>query len=175
MIIVQKSDFVGQYQLPRSIALDPILQSYIDREEKNTLYRLLGKELADLLIANIDPATHLPTAQRFLNIYNTFFLENDGCYYYDSRGLKDLLLIQIYSAYLAEEQVTVSQSGTVTGAVENGSVTSSINALRKGEQKWNQSGMETWNAIYWYCKDKYPDIYPEFKGVREKARYTSII
>lgn len=141
------------------------------------MYRLLGKELADILIANLDSTTHAPTTSRLVNIFSPFYLENDGCsgYYYDSHGIKDLLLTQIYSAYLAEEQVVVSQSGVVSQATENGSVSSPSNALRKGEQKWNQGGLETWTAIQWYCKDKYPDVYPEYAGVQEKARYTSII
>jgi len=53
MILVKISDFVGQYALALSNGTNPVLQSYIDREEKQTLYKLLGKELADLLITYI--------------------------------------------------------------------------------------------------------------------------
>jgi hypothetical protein len=53
MIIVKVTDFIGQYALAQSIAINPVIQSYIDREEKKLLYKLLGKELADLLIAYV--------------------------------------------------------------------------------------------------------------------------
>ncbi len=53
MILVKPSDFIGQYQLAKSISDSVLLQSYIDREEKKTIYKLLGKTLSDLLIAYI--------------------------------------------------------------------------------------------------------------------------
>lgn len=239
MILVSPSSFVGQYKLARSNADDVIIQSYIDREETKTLYRLLGKELADLLIANIaltkttttsgllvvgvsykintyvagDDFTNVggvntsgtyfvatgttPTTwtnlssltsnkvERYDNILNPFYLDDESwCGWWEdwyslhpaqSHGILDLLLIQIYSEYLAGEQIINSQSGVISQSVENGTVQSPIQAFRKGEQKWNNAGLDTWYAIHWYCKYKYPLIYPEFKGVMEQPRYSSFL
>lgn len=240
MILVATTDFIGTYSLASSNALDPILQSYIDREEKPMLYKLLGKELADLLISNIqaikteltvgplvigtsylisdyvagddfinvgatsnasgvyfvatgDTPTDYSNAstlisnrvERYDNILNPFYLENDsnddwffgdGCIkFYQSFGIKDILLIQIYYAYLAEEQAQASQSGVVSQAIENGSVLSLRNALRKGETKWNTDGMTSFEAIRWYCKTKNKTIYPEYKGIVPQVRYSGLL
>ena len=93
----------------------------------------------------------------------------------NSHGIKNLLTIQIYYSYLFGEQVIHSQSGVASQSVENGKIQSPQNALRKGEQKWNEGGLDTWYAIHWFCKYKYPEIYPEFKGIMEIARSSSII
>lgn len=235
MILIQPSDFTGQYGLASSdsIAGDPVIQSYIDAQEKRTLYKLLGKELADLLIAYIatgitvgplviglqyvivdynpgdnfinvgasanktgivftatgtTPTTYTKgstlrvVVQRYEDLINPFYLEGESigeCFcrehFYDSLGIKDLLLIQVYYEYLYQEQIITSQSGVISQATENGAVQPPSNALRKGEMKWNVSGLDTWWAIRWFCKYKYPDIYTEYKGVNERVRSSSIL
>lgn len=239
MILVSVDNFVGQYMLAQSNADNIIIQSYIDREEKKTLYKLLGKELADLLITYI--ASTKPTAtsgllvvdqyyeitdyeagddftnvgavtnatgerfiatgttpttwtnsselttlvKRYEDILLPFYIEIDVFMnwidnycppkFAESHGIMDLLLIQIYYSYLSEEQIINSQSGVMGQVTENGAVQSNQNAFRKGEQKWNNGGLDTWYAIYWFCKWKYPDIYPEFKGIIEQPRYSAIL
>ncbi len=231
MILVQVEDFIGQYKLAQSQGDDVVIQSYIDREEKKTLYKLLGKTLADLLIAYIasdkeeltvgplvvgqyyeitdfntgDDFTNVgassnetgikftatgttPTVwtnssvleeqtKRFEDILNPFYLEsgNTPCKHYESNGIKDLLLIQIYYAYLSENQLIHSQSGVVSQTAENNTVQSPAQAFRMGEQKWNAGGLDTWYAIRWFCKCQYPDVYPDYNGIREDARYSSLM
>lgn len=239
MILVTPEDFKTQYSLAQSNAGEDVLQSYIDSlvsGETITLRKLLGKELADLLIAYIatgftsgalvaateyvivdykdgDDFTNVgatanetgqfftatgttPTnytqgstlrvvVQRYEDLINPFYIEVDcSCMWWrnyfeqliaNSHGLKDLLTIQIYYSYLFGEQVNHSQSGVAIQSVENGKVSTPMNAVRKGEQKWNTAGLDTWYAVYWFCKFKYPDIYPEFKGVMEYARSTSFL
>lgn len=238
MILVETTDFIGQYALANGNADTPVIQSYIDREEQKTIYRLLGKTLGYLVIAYIQStkptatsgvlvtgnyyeitdynaeddftnvgATSNATGQRFLatgttpttwtngstittlvkryeDIIEPFFIDDDTAECWcgdswqkvnDSHGLMDLLLIQIYYCYLSEEQLITSQSGVVSQAIENGNVQAASNAYRKGEQKWNKGGLDTWYAIRWFCKVKYPDIYPEYMGQNESARYSSLI
>lgn len=231
-ITVIPGDFIGQYKLAKSTSDTPIIQSFITREWKKTLYKLLGKELADLLIAYNavaqtsqasgalvigtsyyittyvagDDFTNVggtntagtyfiatgttPTSwasgsslinktERYENIINPFYLESLTGFvnspYYDSNGIKDLLLIQVYYCYLSENQIQDSQSGVVGAAVENGSVQSITNAFRMGEIKWNEAGLSTYWAIQWYCSTKYPAIYPEFAGVRQCARNSAFL
>lgn len=52
MILVQISDFVGEYQLATGLD-DSIYQAIIDKREKNNIQRLLGPDLSLLLIAYI--------------------------------------------------------------------------------------------------------------------------
>lgn len=235
MILVSKSQFVGQYAIQQTHADGPILQSYIDREEKSAIYKLLGRELGDLLVAYISAKTSITTGPliidqyytittlvagddftnvgapsntagitfkatgttpttysngsrltlvtpRYEAILNPFYLDNDtgrwfyGCFdsYYQSTGLLDLLLLQIYYCFVSEEQVLLSQSGAAIQSAESATVQSPQNALRKVEQKWNVAGVKTWKAIQWICtKDN--DVYPEFKGIREGVRYSSVM
>lgn len=234
MIFVKQSDFIGQYKLAQNISDADILQTFIDREEIKTLYKLLGKELADLLISyqqtppitagslvignkyqitiykpgddfvndggqnitgNIFIATGTHPANwsngsslkliidRYQNLIDPFYLLSDGFFpwnegyrcdgnYYSSNGVKDLLLIQIFYCYLFETQIRHSQSGAISQSSENSNVQSVANALRIGEMKWNNAGLDTWMAINWYCKFNQSAIYPEFKGIIEKARYS---
>ena len=231
-ISIVKNDFVGQYQLPRTTATDPVLQSYIDREYTKTLYKLLGKELADLLIAynaitqtaqtvgplvigteyyittyvagddftnvggtNVSGTYFVATGttpttwtnasslinktERYENLINPFYLESNLNYvggpYYDSTGIKDLLLICIYYAYISEVQMRITQSGVSFSQGENSSVQSGGNAYRLGEQKFNNAGLSTWLAIRWYCLSKYPTIYPEYAGINERSRYSGLM
>lgn len=232
-ITVLPADFIGQYKIAKSINDTAILQSFIAREWTRTLYRLLGKQLADLLITynnltlttatsgllvvgqfytiteyiagddftNIGATSNAtgqtftatgttPAAwtnsstvtnrvERYDNIINPFYMESlttfCGSPYYDSTGIKDLLMIQIYSAYLAESQVRDSQSGAVGQSAENANVQSVAQAYRMGEQKWNTTGLSTWWAIRWYCQRKYPTVYPEYAGVNEHARSAGVL
>lgn len=240
MILVQPSDFIGQYQLAQSVSDAPLLLSYTNREEKKTIYRLLGKELSDLLITYIaipkvsltsgvlvigqsykiidynasDDFTNVggtnvtdnifiatgttPTTwtnsssliiwvDRYETLLNPFYEEDDSFFnwfynecglrtnVHDSHGLKDLLLINIYYWYVSETQARHSQSGVMANQSENANVQSYVNANRMGESKWNNSGLDTWYAIRWLCLIKSPTIYPEYKGLSEKSRYSSII
>ncbi len=237
MILVQVTDFIGPYALANAAATNGILQAYIDEQEKKTLYHLLGKELADLLITYIasfitagplvigteyviaeykagDDFTNVgatsnatgtvftatgtaptvytkgsklrATVARYETLLNPFYLETSDTdssdFYYvcetkfhESFGIHELLKIQIYYTYLSQEQILPSQSGVVSQSVENGNVQSPQQAFRMGERKWNTRGLDTWEAIYWLCKYKYPLTYPEWKGRTEKPRYSAII
>lgn len=239
MILVQLSDFTadtaGVYSLASSNGLDDIIQAYIDREEKPTLYKLLGKPLADLLINYIaltktdqtvgplvvgtsyyigsyvagDDFTNVggtntqgtyfiatgttPSVwtnasslvsnrvQRYDDILDPFYIEGDNGFtqcqdqFFESYGIKDILLIQIYYQFISKEQTFSSQSGIATNSVENGTVATARQAQRKGEIKWNTDGVKSWDAIRYFCKDKYPSVYPEFNGVILRVKYSSII
>jgi len=241
MILVNIAKFIGRYKLAQSTADNIVIQSYIDSVETGetiTLYKLLGKELADLLIAyiasvkptqtigplvvdtyyeittyvagddftNVGAASNavgtrfvatgtLPTdytnasvlttlVKRYEDIILPFYLEADVATewwedetqlrYATSKGLLDLLLIVIYYAYISEEQMISSQSGIASQTAENSSVQSPANAIRKAEVKWNTGGLDTWYAIHWFCKYKYPEIYPEFKGIIERTKFSPL-
>lgn len=233
-ISVTASDFVGQYQLARTTASDVILNSYITREYTKTLYKLLGKELADLLIAynaltqttttsgllvvgvsyyitdfntgddftNVGASSNAtgvyfvatgttPTTwtnlsslksnmvERYENIVNSFYITDDVYFWnnvaHESTGIKDLLLMSIYYAYVSETQLKQTQSGVSFSDSENSVVQSGANAYRLAEQKWNNAGLTTWWAIRWYCLIKYPSTYPEYAGICERTRYSGLM
>jgi len=57
MIIVQKSDFTGTFELARSTKTDTVLQDFIDKNEKKYIQLIFGVELGNLLIADLVPST----------------------------------------------------------------------------------------------------------------------
>lgn len=237
MILVKPSDFSqpSVYQLAQSASDAPLLQSYIDRYEKQTIYHLLGKELAYLLIAyiqsvkptqtigplvvgnyyqittyiagddfsnvggsNIQGSYFIATGDtptvwngsllttcvlRYENILNPFYDQCENYFWYgyhgrsnvyESLGLKELLIINIFYWYVSQTQVRHSQSGIQIPQSENSSVGSPADAMRYGETKWNVEGLDTYTAIQYLCKIKSPDIYPEYSGIKEKVRYSSL-
>lgn len=116
---------------------------------------------------------------RYDNIIAPFYVESltgsCGEPYYDSAGIKNLLIIIIYYYFIFETQNRHTQNGVTNQSTENGTVLSVPSSMRLGEMKWNTEGLTTWTAIRWYCYTKYYSLYPEYNGVQEKAKYTSII
>lgn len=248
-ILVTPADFLpGQFQLAKDNKDAALLQSYIDREEKKTIYRLLGSTLGDLLIANIqaikttatsglltigtsyyisaynagDDFTNVgginiagsyfvatgttPTVwsnssslisnrvKRYDDILNPFFFSDNisngfnfdfysNWNYYNcnrnqfmqSFGLKDMLLCDIYYFYVSETQARHGQSGVTSTSAENAEVQSFANAMRFGENKWNNGGLDTWFAIQWLCRVKNISDYPDYTGTRPVVRYSSVL
>ncbi len=163
MLILQLSDFENFHQLARSTATDAVLQAYIDKYEVQYIYRILGKHLGHNYISNIDPTTHLPTSQRFKDIYNEIYVQDDKCgRLWISPGMKSTLLSLVFYDYVFKTQAKHSQTGVVLNQIEVSTLASNSDFA---EAKWNEAldGIET---IQWYCKDYQPALYPEFKGIR---------
>ena len=157
MIILQTTDFTGRYELAKAIATNPILQDIIDRFERITLYNLLGKELADLLIADL--SNGVPQSTRFLTIYNAIYDDTDGAVY-QSQGIKDILKAVVFYEYTKETLAKTSQSGVAVQVTENGTILSPLAAIRKGERLRNDA-IESWETIQWYCEQN-GTTYPEY-------------
>lgn len=239
-ILLTPDDFVdNEYALATSIATKKVLQSYIDKYERVTLYKLLGQQLADLFILNCQAAktvlsagplvigtsyyinnfipgddfTNVGAASNASGVYfvatgttpavwttselianrvkryddilnpfylqatssNSFFLLEECPVYLNSHGIKNMLQIVVYYYYLAKEQLQSSQSGVALEAVENGTVQSPQNAARKGAQKWNTDGLDTWYAVRWVCKYQFTSVYPEYAGIQEQVKTSGIL
>ena len=189
MILVQLSDFTGQYQLPRTNQSDAIFQSYIDREETLTIYKLLGQVLGDLIIAYL-AANKTPSVIRYDNILNSFYIQNTTAFgsqfyarqttnqeppFYVSTGLKDLLINDIFYYYITETMgLKVTQAGIANAQVDTLNSVGASNTYRFAEQKWNKSGYDTWLAIWWRCFVYENSIYPEFQGILPIVKYGSL-
>lgn len=184
MIIVQLNDFVAEFQLPRTTATDVVLQGYIDRWELETIMKLLGVELGNLFIADL--VNGVPQTARFVTIYNPFQIQQqqgvisiDGycnCYQpiWISQGIKFILLSVIYFKYIAKTQVKASQGGATKNET---SVSMSLNprdALRFGEQKYNQA-LDSIYSVQYYCRCYKKPTYPEFQGIPFVTQYRSYI
>lgn len=173
MLIVSKNDFTGFFELPRTTASDPELQSYIDSYEKKTIYELLGVELGELFIADI--VNGVPIDARFIAIFNSFALQDNSCgKIYSSAGIKSILLAVIYYHYVLETQTNVSQSGAMTSESETGSTGNNHTAARKAEIKFNWM-LHSVEAVQYKCSRESKADYPEYKGQKFKPQYSALL
>jgi len=154
MSIVVNTDFTGEYNISKN-CYDQI-DFYIEKYEKKYLLKLLGAELYDLFIADLtvsDP--QVPQTQRFLDIFNSFNIDESSCVV-TSEGIRKMLTQLIYFHYVRENQVINTAGGTVSNSVELG-----LPASFKGNivQAFNE-GVDNSHSIQWFICDK-SDIYPE--------------
>jgi len=179
MIILQISDFAdGIYKLSTSDNGD-LLQAYIDRYERQNIYKLLGITLGDLFIADLSAGT--PQAAKYTKIYNQLFIPKPSQYYqYNtgktgcSFGMKEIMKAIIYYYYVSENQVSHHQAGVATNGTEANSLVSPIVAQQQGERKRNAM-IESWEVIQWYCKQIAPTDYPDFDGETMEVYYAASI
>lgn len=149
-ILITKSDFVGKYELAKSIndGIDTVLLQY----EEIYLIDLLGFELAQLFISDL--VNHIPVTDRFLTIFNQL---NDE--YVRSRGVKQMMLGLIYFEYQRVNQNKSTNVGQVVNNTEVSSRASNVNWF----QKYNESINDFRNIQRYIVKNK--DVYPEYLGV----------
>lgn len=158
--ITKIADYIGRYQVAKDSYSKQVLQQYIDENESKLIYQLLGTELGALFIADLD-VNGVPQTQRFIDIYNSFALEDD-CKQYISDGLKDYLLGLIYFDYVRNTNTYNSQLGNKSSLTENSEYAG--NLIHDLSQRYNK-GIATGKNIQWYCDCHLPEDYPEFKGV----------
>lgn len=162
-ILINKSDFVGDYALVKSNSDD--INLFIEKYEKEILMQLLGSDLLVLFQADLDD--QVPQDQIYLDIYNPFIKEIGG-WKVESAGMKDMCLNYVYFYYLRKLKIKASMSGPVVNENEN-SVQSSqmflINAYN--------ASIRTFKHIQYYIAYNKTEVYPTFAGVCKE--YASIL
>ena len=97
---VTSSEFNNKFELSVGMYSDDKIQAYIDRYEESYLVQLLGVELYNLFIADLD-VSNVPQASRFVKIFNPFN-EQVAFSLMMSKGIKDMLMGFIYFEYLKD-------------------------------------------------------------------------
>lgn len=157
--VVKIEDFnVGRMRIARTTWQNDDVQDYIDEQEKFYLKRLLGLELYNLLIADLD-ASGVPQSARFLSIYNEFELDNDcdGC---DSRGMKIMLKGLIFFHVVRDQPVKQNTTGIARKKREN-SENVGINSF-DFVTRYNNSVDDFMCISKKICSDL--ETYPEYNG-----------
>lgn len=120
-IIINLSDFKGNYAIATDVYTSAELTEYIEEREEMILIELLGKELYDEFVNDL--VGGVPQSTKFIKIYNAFFeVINDENV--DSQGMVIMLAKFIYSGFAAEQ----SQNNTIAG---NSQSQSTINSPSK--------------------------------------------
>jgi len=162
MSITKVEEYVNRFAISQNKYDVVDLRSYIDTYEKYYLIDLLGKELYDLFIADLDPITGLPVTPRFIDIYNEIYLDENRCNEVSiSRGIPELLKDFVYFEYTREQQIKNTITGNVKSNNEN-SVKANNSSSRM--MKLYNKGVDSFNVIAEYIVDN-SATYPEYKGI----------
>jgi hypothetical protein len=157
-MIVQTSDFVGEYKVSQSRFTE--LELYIAEYEKHYLLRLLGADLYALFIADLTaPTPQTPQTLIYQNIFNAFQTDENG-YLIISEGIKKMLIQFIYFHYVRDMQHYNTTTGTVTNVNEN-STMPTYNGYNLIEA-YNK-GVVNYDNIQWYLVQNEVD-YTQFNG-----------
>lgn len=165
-LIVQIADFeTGWFTTPLQAKQELTLQDVINVVEDEYMAKLLGVELNNLFIADLD-ANGVPQTTRFVVIFEKFTIQEDATdIIYQSLGIKRILMSIVYYLYQRDQFTRVTDNGAKRTRSENS------DAVRKVSHdifsRWNQS-VKWWEAIQYKCYVESPEIYPEFKGVKNE-------
>tara|TARA_R110002020_G_scaffold454334_1_gene669695 strand:- start:331 stop:843 length:513 start_codon:yes stop_codon:yes gene_type:complete len=170
MSILQVDDFYGLTAISLNVYTEEDLQSFIDDNEPIYLNQLLGKELADLLLNDL--VNGEPQSERFINIFDEFFLVN-GCEQEISEGILNLLRYLIYSDFIKNDDSGHTISGTTYQENEVSGAPNVVTTARKAESRKNR-GVRTWEAIRWYINEN-SEVYPEYAGVKKTVSFLGLI
>ena len=175
MVLVTPEHFVGRIELARSTKIDTVLEEYIERFEAKFIRQILGVELGNLLIADVQAESGSdPIEERFTNIIEPFQIQEDCSPIHESAGLIDVIASMIFFHYVTDRQVLQSQSGAKRAAAEASVILTPREAQRQGESVWNEA-LSSIEAIQWRCSVHEYDTYPEFMGVRIPPQYSSLL
>lgn len=156
--------------LAQSIETTEVIQEYIDRFENVYIRQILGVELGNLFIADANPG---PATPPYDALEDAIIEQEDGIIY-ESAGMKQILIYFILYEYVKGEQAKNSQSGGVIANAETSNVLGFENATRYGETRFNEA-LEWAHTIQWYCCTFKPTDYPEFDGVKIRAKYSALL
>lgn len=153
------------------------IQSFIDKFEKEYLTALLGCELYDLFVADLDPSG-VPQTAIYTSIYEAFCEDNE-CYIYPyqgyywrygykgyrtqviSEGMVAMAKQFIYFEYLRIQKTYNTPTGTVVNSNE---VSRETNFSEAGVFQVYNEGVMTYDAIQWFiCKNE--SDYPTYNGI----------
>jgi len=154
MAFIERSDFVNKFEIHTAGLNDEKLTAYIDRYEQNYLVSLLGVELYELFIADLENP-----------IYETLIdpiLFQDNCgQIYNSKGIDDMLLGFVYFEF--ERDMKVQQTINSSVKIKSNVSERTHNSNEVMRTRYNES-IDSYIAIQGYIKDNL-SVYPTFKGV----------
>ena len=161
---VNTSDFSGVKNISQNSFTKKDLDLYITEFEVEYLQNLLGCELYDLFIADLDP-DNLPQSQRFIDIFYPFCIDEANsffCHYQlKSKGIVEMLKCFIYWEFVSNQKYVDTITGIIVENNENSRET------KYGETqiyKIYNKAITSYRAIQKYIYDN-STSYPEFNGI----------
>lgn len=170
-IIISSNDFVnGEYLINNNDNTKQNLKDYITNYERTFIYELLGIELGDLFISDLDAITKKPQTQRFIDIYEPVYFQKYGCIY-QSKGIKEMLKGLVYAQFVSSQNFKNTINGNTQGIYQIGETGQTVSAVRNGVvQKYNKS-VSSFKSIQFFIHTN-SSVYPEFEGVLKEYEST---
>lgn len=163
-MILKATDFKGYHKISQNSHNEGELNDYIATYEREYIDSLLGYDLAELFYADLD-SNGQPQSQRFIDIFNPFVLDNDGCGdIVRSRGVKYMLLGFLYYQYAKDTNFFSTIAGFVKNRFSN---SKEVRDVEVGiNERYNVSVL-TYDAIQRKINGNLT-TYPEYKGVTKE-------
>jgi hypothetical protein len=154
MSFLAPSDFTGIKAVSTNEFTEDPVQAYIDKWEPQYLRELLGIDLYDEFVADLDTAPNItpasvPADPKFTVIFNAFSFDDDSIIRV-SQGMKEMLKLMIYFDYVRDNNVELSITGATKGTYSNSEIARILET--RAIENWNL-GIETYKNIQWYIDD----------------------
>lgn len=178
---LEPGDFIGKYKISKNCYDEAVLQSYIDKYEDIYLIKLLGSDLFDLFIADLD-INNDPVSAIYIAIFNAFHKDisnYNGLKYYDnnclliSEGMVEMLKGFIYYHYVSAENVKHTITGLTKGINENSGASSYEMIYRTSEIRYNEA-LQTFTSIQAYICDDLTN-YSEWNGIKIYSKFNGVL
>jgi len=116
--LIKIADFEsGRFKIPTNEWTGIDLDQYMDKYERHYLIRLLGVELYNLFVADLD-GNGEPQDPIYQDIYNSFVYE-DNCNKCESEGMKEMLKAFVYFHFVRDIFTRVTTVGVSRSKGEN--------------------------------------------------------
>ena len=181
MSLTKPSEYNGTVTITKNKYDQADLQDYLDELEPLYLKDLLGCELYELFIADLD-GDGVPQTERFTKIYDAFCYDLNNIWYpygwnklhYNyyilnqqnrSRGIIAMLKGFMFFEYTRDQAKLNSSIGTSTSDGVASTLRTALNT--SAVKNYNKALVDYWNIQYYICKNS--EIYPEYEGVFKYA------
>jgi len=157
--VVKIEDFdAGRFLIPSNDFQTDTLQNYLDKYERHYLLRLLGLDLYNLFIADLD-VQGVPQNPDYLAFYEAFADESNGCNC-ESQGIKEMLKALLYFHYIRDTYTRATTTGPKRSKGEN---SENLDKVAHDITTRYNEGVESFECIQKFIS-KNRATYPTFNG-----------
>lgn len=145
-MIISTTQFINKYELSKGMYDTAKIEAYIDKYEKRYLIELLGPELYDEFMSDLD-VSNVPQSPNFEYIFNPFHTTISPSTVLISEGIVEMLLGFIYFEYAKDLINQMTPFGNVKPMSENSNVVSGNSTMIYN--RYNEA-IKTYRAIQMY-------------------------
>jgi hypothetical protein len=156
--MITTADFTGVFAINQGTYGNDKLQGIINDLKDSIIYDLLGTELAELFLDDIEEVS---PAVRFTKIKNPFYADDIYGKPYRSAGMVEMLKCFVYFEYTRNSGYEVKSGNLIKNNTELSMQGDGGNGYL--QQMYNR-GVRTYRAIQQYIEDN-NETYPEYSGI----------